>query len=56
MHVTHPLSNILLPGQGMNESDIFISKASHCHLVVLPGDMVGVDDGGKDREPIGSVE
>lgn len=40
----------------MNDLDVIISKASYGHFVIFLSDMVGMNNSGKHRETISSVE
>lgn len=53
---THPLSNSFLFGQLVDGPDVFVSETGHCHLVILLANVVGLDDCGKNWEPIGCVQ
>ena len=54
--IANLLSNLVISGETVQHLHVLIGQTGHGGLVVFPHDVVGLDDSGKDREPIGSVQ
>lgn len=54
--LTHLLPDLLILGQPHDHFHILIGQLSGCQLVVLLGNVIGQDHGGKHWEPVGSIQ
>lgn len=56
MTITHPFSDALVFRQSHDGFDVFIGELCHGHALILTGNVIGQDYGGKDGEAISHVE